>query len=154
MILCMNKYEYFKYFILTNKVILGYTIDNNYYLGDIVMSEISENRPVINNDLVETMSQRLIDERSLMSLADFFKLFSDESRLKILYLLTMNEMCVSDIAATLGMNQSTVSHQLKTLRNSRIVKYRREAKVVYYSLDDDHIGQILLQGMLHVSDFE
>lgn len=118
------------------------------------MSEISENRPVINNDLVETMSQRLIDERSLMSLADFFKLFSDESRLKILYLLTMNEMCVSDIAATLGMNQSTVSHQLKTLRNSRIVKYRREAKVVYYSLDDDHIGQILLQGMLHVSDFE
>ena len=154
MILCMNKYEYFKYFILTNKVFLGYTIDNNYYLGDIVMSEISENRPVINNDLVETMSQRLIDERSLMSLADFFKLFSDESRLKILYLLTMNEMCVSDIAATLGMNQSTVSHQLKTLRNSRIVKYRREAKVVYYSLDDDHIGQILLQGMLHVSDFE
>ena len=118
------------------------------------MSENSENRPVINNELVETMSQRLIDERSLMSLADFFKLFSDESRLKILYLLTMNEMCVSDIAATLNMNQSTVSHQLKTLRNSRIVKYRREAKIVYYSLDDDHIGQILLQGMLHVSDFE
>ncbi len=118
------------------------------------MSENSENRPVINTKLVETMSQRLIDERSLMSLADFFKLFSDESRLKILYLLTMNEMCVSDIAATLNMNQSTVSHQLKTLRNSRIVKYRREAKIVYYSLDDDHIGQILLQGMLHVSDFE
>ena len=118
------------------------------------MSEISENRPIINTKLVETMSQRLIDERSLMSLADFFKLFSDESRLKILYLLTMNEMCVSDIAATLNMNQSTVSHQLKTLRNSRIVKYRREAKIVYYSLDDDHIGQILLQGMLHVSDFE
>ena len=118
------------------------------------MNEISENRPVINNDLVETMSQRLIDEKSLMNLADFFKLFSDESRLKILYLLTMNEMCVSDIAATLDMNQSTVSHQLKILRNSRIVKYRRDAKVVYYSLDDDHIGQIILQGMLHVGDFE
>ena len=118
------------------------------------MSEITENRPVINNDLVETMSQSLIDEKSLMNLADFFKLFSDESRLKILYLLTMNEMCVSDIAATLDMNQSTVSHQLKILRNSRIVKYRRDAKVVYYSLDDDHIGQIILQGMLHVGDFE
>ena len=118
------------------------------------MSEVSENRPVINTELVEAMSQRLIDERSLMSLADFFKLFSDESRLKILYLLTMNEMCVSDIAATLDMNQSTVSHQLKILRNSRIVKYRRDAKVVYYSLDDDHIGQIILQGMLHVGDFE
>ncbi len=118
------------------------------------MSEISENRSIVNSELVETMSQRILDERSLLGLADFFKLFSDESRLKILYLLTMNEMCVSDIAATLNMNQSTVSHQLKTLRNSRIVKYRRDAKIVYYSLDDDHVGQILLQGMLHVSDFE
>lgn len=116
---------------------------------------MSENsKPIINSELVEAMSQKLIDERSLMSLSDFFKLFSDESRLKILYLLTMNEMCVSDIAATLNMNQSTVSHQLKTLRNSRIVKYRREAKVVYYSLDDDHIGQIILQGLLHISDFD
>ncbi len=115
---------------------------------------MSENtKSVIDSELVEAMSQRLIDERSLMNLADFYKLFADESRLKILYLLTMNEMCVSDIAATLNMNQSTVSHQLKTLRNSRIVRYRRDAKVVYYSLDDDHIGQILLQGMLHVSDF-
>ena len=119
-----------------------------------MMNDSNESRPIINSELVQTMSQRLIDERSLMNLADFYKLFSDESRLKILYLLTMNEMCVSDIAATLDMNQSTVSHQLKTLRNSRIVKYRRDAKVVYYSLDDDHIGQILLQGMLHVSDFE
>ena len=109
------------------------------------MSENSQNRPIINAELVEAMSQRLIDERSLMNLADFYKLFADESRL--------NEMCVSDIAATLNMNQSTVSHQLKTLRNSRIVKYRRDAKIVYYSLDDEHIGQILLQGMLHVSDF-
>ena len=116
---------------------------------------MSENsKPIINNELVEAMSQKLIDERSLMSLSDFFKLFSDESRLKILYLLTMNEMCVSDIAATLNMNQSTVSHQLKTLRNSRIVKYRRQAKIVYYSLDDDHIGQIILQGLLHISDFD
>ena len=115
---------------------------------------MSENtKSVINAELVEAMSQRLIDERSLMNLADFYKLFADESRLKILYLLTMNEMCVSDIAATLNMNQSTVSHQLKTLRNSRIVRYRRDAKIVYYSLDDDHIGQILLHGMLHVSDF-
>ena len=116
------------------------------------MSEITENRPVINNDLVETMSQRLIDEKSLMNLADFFKLFSDESRLKILYLLTMNEMCVSDIAATLDMNQSTVSHQLKILRNSRIVKYRRDAKVVYYSLDDDHVREIINLGMEHVGE--
>lgn len=116
------------------------------------MSENSHSK--VNSELVESMSQKLIDEKSLMSLSGFFKLFSDDSRLKILYLLTMNEMCVSDIAATLNMNQSTVSHQLKNLRNSRIVKYRRESKVVYYSLDDDHIGQIILQGMLHISDFD
>ncbi|MBP5661595.1 MAG: helix-turn-helix transcriptional regulator [Clostridia bacterium] len=117
------------------------------------MSDVKGSRPIMNEELVASMTQRLIDEHSLMDLAGFFKLFSDESRLKILYLLTMNEMCVSDIAATLDMNQSTVSHQLKILRNSRVVKYRRDAKIVYYSLDDDHIGQILLQGMLHVSEY-
>lgn len=74
------------------------------------------------------------------------------TRLKILYLLSMNEMCVCDIAATLETNQSTISHQLKTLRNSRLIRYRREGKVVYYSLDDDHIGQVLLQGMLHLGE--
>jgi len=124
------------------------------FLEENIMVEVKENRPIINAELVETMSQRLIDEHSLMRLSDFYKLFADESRLKILYLLTMSEMCVCDIAATLNMNQSTVSHQLKTLRNSRLVKYRRDAKVVYYSLDDDHIGQVLLQGMLHLNDFE
>lgn len=101
---------------------------------------------------VELMQDKLMDDKSLMRLVDFYKLFSDMSRLKILYLLSMEEMCVCDIAATLGMNQSTVSHQLKTLRNSRLIRYRREGKVVYYSLDDDHIGQVLLQGMLHLSE--
>ena len=101
---------------------------------------------------VEAMQDKLMDDRSLMRLVDFYKLFSDMSRLKILYLLSMEEMCVCDISATLGMNQSTVSHQLKTLRNSRLIRYRREGKVVYYSLDDEHIGQVLLQGMLHLSE--
>ena len=87
-----------------------------------------------------------------MMLVDFYKLFSDVTRLKILYLLSMSEMCVCDISAALDMNQSTISHQLKTLRNSRLIRYRREGKVVYYSLDDEHIGQVLLQGMLHVSE--
>ena len=93
-----------------------------------------------------------MDERSIMRLVDFYKLFSDVTRLKILYLLSMSEMCVCDISAALDMNQSTISHQLKTLRNSRLIRYRREGKVVYYSLDDDHIGQVLLQGMLHLSE--
>lgn len=115
---------------------------------------MSENRiqTVMHPEQVEAMQDKLMDDRSLMRLVDFYKLFSDMSRLKILYLLSMEEMCVCDISATLGMNQSTVSHQLKTLRNSRLIRYRREGKVVYYSLDDEHIGQVLLQGMLHLSE--
>ena len=115
---------------------------------------MSENRiqTVMHPEQVEAMQDKLMDDRSLMRLGDFYKLFSDMSRLKILYLLSMEEMCVCDISATLGMNQSTVSHQLKTLRNSRLIRYRREGKVVYYSLDDEHIGQVLLQGMLHLSE--
>ena len=115
---------------------------------------MSENRiqTVMHPEQVEAMQDKLMDDRSLMRLVDFYKLFSDMSRLKILYLLPMEEMCVCDISATLGMNQSTVSHQLKTLRNSRLIRYRREGKVVYYSLDDEHIGQVLLQGMLHLSE--
>lgn len=115
---------------------------------------MSENntKTIMHPEQVEIMQDKLMDDKSLMRLVDFYKLFSDMSRLKILYLLSMEEMCVCDIAATLGMNQSTVSHQLKTLRNSRLIRYRREGKVVYYSLDDDHIGQVLLQGMLHLSE--
>ena len=115
---------------------------------------MSENRiqTVMHPEQVEAMQDKLMDDRSLMRLVDFYKLFSDMSRLKILYLLSMEEMCVCDISATLGMNQSTVSHQLKTLRNSRLIRYRREGKVVYYSLDDEHIGKVLLQGMLHLSE--
>ena len=115
---------------------------------------MSENRvqPVMHPEQVSMMRDKLMDDRSLMRLVDFYKLFSDMPRLKILYILSMEEMCVCDIAAALDMNQSTVSHQLKTLRNSRLIRYRREGKVVYYSLDDEHIGQVLLQGMLHLSE--
>ena len=113
--------------------------------------ELSQ-RTVINEELVNAVKGKLIDEKSILRLVDFYKLFSDMTRLKILYLLSMNEMCVCDIAAALDMNQSTISHQLKTLRNSRLVRYRREGKIVYYFLDDDHIGQVLLQGMLHLGE--
>ena len=111
-----------------------------------------EEKTIINPEVVQAMRDKLMDERSIMRLVDFYKLFSDVTRLKILYLLSMSEMCVCDISAALDMNQSTISHQLKTLRNSRLIRYRREGKVVYYSLDDEHIGQVLLQGMLHVSE--
>ena len=109
-------------------------------------------KTVMHPEVVQAMRDKLMDDRSVMRLVDFYKLFSDVTRLKILYLLSMSEMCVCDISAALDMNQSTISHQLKTLRNSRLIRYRREGNVVYYSLDDDHIGQVLLQGMLHLSE--
>lgn len=119
-----------------------------------VMSELMEKteRTMMHPELVSVMQDKLMDDKSIMRLVDFYKLFSDMTRLKILYILSMNEMCVCDLAAALDMNQSTISHQLKTLRNSRLIRYRREGKVVYYSLDDEHIGQVLLQGMLHLSE--
>jgi len=118
----------------------------------MTISTDTKPQTIIHPDVVEAMAARVMDERSIIRLVDFYRLFADPSRLKILYLLSMTEMCVCDIAAALEMNQSTVSHQLKTLRNSRLIRYRRDAKVVYYSLDDEHIGQVLLQGMLHLTE--
>ncbi len=91
-----------------------------------------------------------MDDRSLMRLVDFYKLFSDMSRLKILYLLSMEEMCVCDISATLGHESVHRFPPAQDPSQFRLIRYRREGKVVYYSLDDEHIGQVLLQGMLHL----
>lgn len=85
-------------------------------------------------------------------LADFFKVFGDFSRLKILYFLSRAELCVADLAALAQMQQSAVSHQLKTLRLSRMVKYRKEGTVVYYSLDDLHIGNLLDAALEHLQE--
>jgi ArsR family transcriptional regulator len=87
-----------------------------------------------------------------MALAEFFKVFGDSTRLKILYALSMSEMCVCDLAALLSMSQSAISHQLKVLRQTRLIKYRKDGKVVYYSLDDDHIRRVFEQGLAHVNE--
>ena len=115
---------------------------------------MSENRiqTVMHPEQVEAMQDKLMDDRSLMRLVDFYKLFSDMSRLKILYLLSMEEMCVCDIAALLGMTQSAISHQLRALKNARLVKSRRDGKTVFYSLADEHVKTILDQGIEHVTE--
>ena len=91
-----------------------------------------------------------IDDELIYEVADFFKVFGDSSRVKLLGLLLQTEMCVTDIAEKLDMSQSTVSHQLRVLRQSRLVKYRREGKTVYYSLDDEHVEDILKEGIAHI----
>ena len=100
---------------------------------------------VVNNTLKKMLPQDLFDK-----LAEFFKIIGDPTRTKILFALDQNEMCVCDIANVVGMSKSSVSHQLAILRNSGIVKYRREGKEVYYTLDDEHVKQVFEVGIEHI----
>lgn len=88
---------------------------------------------------------------SLLKLAELFKTLGDPTRLKIVEILLENEMCVNHIAETMGMGQSAISHQLRVLRQARLVTYRKEGKTAYYSLNDDHVEGLVRMGMNHVS---
>ena len=106
----------------------------------------------IHYDTVEAVQRKLPDFEPLNELTELFKLFGDSTRIGILWALSESEMCVCDLSALLKMKQPAVSHQLKNLKQSRIVKSRRDGKVVYYALDDDHIRKILDLGMEHVRE--
>ena len=90
-------------------------------------------------------------QEALLKLAELFKILGDPTRLKIVELLLENEMCVKHIAETMGMGQSAISHQLRVLRQARLVTYRKEGKTAYYSLNDDHVEGLVRMGMEHVS---
>lgn len=92
------------------------------------------------------------DEEALYDLADLFKVFGDTTRIKILYALMERDLCVAHIAELIGATQSAVSHQLKTLKQARLVKFQRDGKNVIYSLDDDHVYTMLAQGMSHICE--
>ena len=93
-----------------------------------------------------------IDEEILYDLADLFKVFSDTTRIKILFALMDKDLCVADIAETIGASQSAVSHQLRILKQARLVKFQREGKNVIYALSDDHVNTMLDQGMTHICE--
>ena len=103
-------------------------------------------------ELVEKVRRELPGEDTLYDLTELFRIFGDSTRIRILYVLFESEMCVCDIAALLGMTQSAISHQLRSLKQSRLVKARREGKTVFYSLADGHVRTILDQGMEHVAE--
>ena len=105
---------------------------------------------VIHQEVIDKI--KLPEEEVLYDLGDFFKILGDSTRIKILSALFQSEMCVCDIAALLGMTQSAISHQLRVLKQGRLVKHRKKGKVVYYSLDDDHIKHIVDQGLTHISE--
>lgn len=107
---------------------------------------------IIHTDLVEEVKLHMPSEEKLYDLADFFKVFSDSTRIKILWALEQEEMCVCDLAALLNMTKSAISHQLKTLRQEKLVKYRRDGKNAIYSLLDDHVKNILEIGLEHLEE--
>ena len=106
----------------------------------------------VHEDVVKAVNERMPDEDKLYDLAEIFKVFGDSTRIKILYVLFEAEMCVCDIAQLLSMNQSAISHQLKILKQNRLVKSRREGKAVFYSLADGHVRTIINQGMEHINE--
>ncbi len=107
---------------------------------------------VIHEEIVNTVRDKMPLEENLYDLAELFKVFGDTTRIKILWALTESEMCVCDIAVLLNMTQSAISHQLRVLKQTRLVKNRKDGKVVYYSLDDAHVKQIFDQGLIHINE--
>ena len=105
---------------------------------------------VIHESLVNEIKDKMPKEEILYDLAELFKVFGDSTRIKILWALDEAEMCVCDIAALLNMSQSAISHQLRVLKQANLVKNRRDGKIVYYSLNDDHVKQIFDQGLDHI----
>lgn len=101
---------------------------------------------------VEKVMEVMPEPEQLQNLAEFFRVFGDSTRIRILYALSQSELCVCDIASLLGMGQSAISHQLRILKQMRLVKFRRDGKSVLYSLADSHIETILDQGMEHIGE--
>ena len=106
----------------------------------------------VHEDVVKKVREKLPAEETLYDLAELFKVFGDSTRIKILYALFEAELCVCDMAQLLGLTQTAVSHQLRVLKNNKLVKYRREGKNLFYSLADDHVRSIIGQGMDHISE--
>ncbi len=106
----------------------------------------------VHEDVVARVQREMPAEEHLMRLADLFKVFGDGTRIRILYVLFEAEVCVCDLARLLGMTQSAVSHQLRILKQARLIKSRRDGKTVFYSLADDHVATLIRQGMEHVCE--
>jgi DNA-binding transcriptional ArsR family regulator len=105
----------------------------------------------IHVDCVQAALPNLVEDSTATRLADTFKALSDPTRVRIVSLLANAELCVCDLAAALGMSQSAVSHQLRTLRDMRLVRWRREGRQIFYTLDDEHVADLFRRGLEHVA---
>lgn len=107
---------------------------------------------VIHGDMVEKVQHKMAQDEKFQDISDFFKVLGDSTRIKILWALDESELCVCDIATLIGMTKSAVSHQLKVLKDNRLVKCRRDGKVMYYSLADNHIKDIFEKAVEHLNE--
>lgn len=115
---------------------------------DLDMCEINEVHKIAVDDVLEKMPQ----EDIVIALAELFKILGDPTRVRILWALRQRELCVCDLSQVIGMSQSAVSHQLRLLKQARLVRPRREGRVIYYRLDDDHVKHLFDQGLCHVEE--
>ena len=106
----------------------------------------------VHPEVVERVTSEMPPDETLYDLAELFKVFGDSTRIRILHALFESELCVGDIAQILNLSQSAVSHQLKLLKDAKLVRFRREGKIIFYSLDDDHVRTILSMGMEHIEE--
>lgn len=107
---------------------------------------------VLHEEVVTEVKKSMADDETVADISDFFRIFGDSTRIKILWALDKSELCVCDIAALISMTKSAVSHQLKVLRDARLVKSRREGKVIFYSLADDHVKDIFEKAVEHLGE--
>lgn len=107
---------------------------------------------VVNKDLVMKIKNNMISEDKIIDLAELFKVFGDSTRMKIICALLQGELCVCDVANVTDMSLSAISHQLRILKQAKLVKYKKVGKVVYYSLDDEHVYEIFKKGCEHINE--
>lgn len=107
---------------------------------------------VIHNDLIKKVKDTMPNDELIFDIAELFKVFGDSTRMKIICALLEEELCVCDIAAITNTTQSAISHQLRVLKQAKLVKYRKEGKIVYYSLDDEHVREIFMKGREHIEE--
>lgn len=125
----------------------------NIMRGDVMANNEKNNEFLAaHEDVVKRVLESQPAEEVLYDLAELFKVFGDSTRIRILYALIESELCVGDIAQMLNLGQSAVSHQLKLLKDAKLVKFRREGKVIFYALNDDHVRTILNMGMEHIEE--
>lgn len=107
---------------------------------------------IVHKDRVKSAQRAIKNENNILEASEIFKILSDPTRLKIVMALAKEELCVCDIAALLNLTESAISHQLRLLKNSRIVKHRRDGKMAYYTLDDEHIEDLIKAALQHTTE--